>query len=1295
MTGEVVTFYSYKGGVGRSFVLANAAALLARWGLRVLCVDWDLEAPGLSLYFQPHLPPGTHEGVVELMLSGAGGPPLDWRELRQPVSLPDAKGSVDLIPAGRVDGDDYGRTLRSLDWGRLYDDHGLGRHIENLREQWVGNYNLVFIDSRTGITDIGAICTAQLPDSLVFLFAPNRQGFEGALRSVDHAIEARARLPLNRSRLLTLPLPARLDLREEYTIGRRWMERFAEELAPFYAPWAHEDATPDKLLEHLRVPYQGIWSYGEELPVLTESDTDREAVSYWIATVAALLARRFGHSEELVANRDGYVESARAECAEANRRYMERVQEFDAGKESPRPRVYIASAHLYDEDRRKVVVDAVQRAGMTPVAVERFTASAQPSVSESLRLARGADLLVCIAGWRYGWIPPDEERSIVELEYYSASERMAFILDDSVPIRMDLDLDPGPDAAEKLGRQNQFRKRLAEEPAVYTFTDERLGTMLLAALTEWKRTSGTMVKRRPTVASTNGFDLYARQIAALHETVSLAGFETRVRVPIQLEDMYVPLDAVVDTGAYDEAGFGSAEEAEQKLHEHARDTQLPLTEAFQRADELGGRRGLVILGDPGSGKTTHLKRLLLWLVREGPASIGLPEGMLPVFLPLRNLRDLDAGLDAFIESELDAPYLGLPDGFGRRLLKRGNLLLLLDGLDEVGSDDRGKVARWIENAMEKHRSSRFVVTCRYAGYVGGAKLDARLLELHLRPLTAEQASAFVHNWYRIVEISLASDRERARVVAEGNADALVDRLSQSDFRARRVFELTRNPLLLTAICLVHRDRGRLPQRRAELYEECTNVLLERWRESKRLPVSIDAKSALRILQPVALWLHGIEGRTRASADELAPVIEPRLSRVRGALPNADAFLRSIRDESGLLTGWSGDQYGFMHLGFQEYLAARELKDQAFDEPEVLEALAENFGESWWREVSLLLLALEGPPIFERFMRLVVEQPGFAEHADLVEECLDDALEIGMAPFLDLLRRKPGKSEGLWQRQLQALRVLERRAPEDVAGLASKLRRHPYPAIAGSFAKPSRRLEVVRADPGGYELLRIPGGKFLMGSPEDEEGRDPDEGPQHEVELDDFYLGRAPVTNEEYGRFLQANPDAREPAEWGNRKYNQPKQPVVGVSWNDATAYCDWAGLVLPTEAQWEYACRAGTTTRYWSGDSEEDLARVGWYAGNSGDQLHPVAEKPANPLGLYDVHGNIWEWCRDGWGQYGRDPVEGPEGERQVSGSGYRVSRGGGFVSGARIARSAYRLNDHPSYRWHYRGFRPARGTTG
>ncbi len=964
--------------------------------------------------------------------------------------------------------------------------------------------------------------------------------------------------------------------------------------------------------------------------------------------------------------------------------------------------VFISSTFLDNQERRKLVEDAVQRAAhMQPVGMERFTASAQPTVEECERFARDCDIYLGIIARRYGWIPDGKTLSITELEYDAAKLAgrpcLMFEIDRSVLINEEQDYDGGPDRWIKRGKLDEFKAKYHKDQMPTPFTNENLAVKVLHALTVWREEQeGNTAELSSPIDANVALDELARYLVAIesqHASLPLAGFKTKLRVPIDLEALYVPLQAVVDLRAFGNSHFADSQDALEQLKVHG-SHDIPLIEAFREALKRK-RRGVVMLGDPGSGKTTHLKRLLLACLREGPAGMGLPSNTVPVFLPLRELDDLTHGIDTFIEKTLASPHLKMAQGFGSRLLERGHLLLLFDGLDEVSDPkQRAKVARWIEQAVQLRTTCTAVVTCRFAGYDEEARLGPQFLELHLRPLSLALSEEFIRHWYTAVETGLAPDAIQGKITASQRAGELIERLQGPDFRSARMVEMTRNPLLLANLCLVNRDRGTLPRGRHQLYEECIDVLLERWREGKSLAVSVSAETGRRALQPTALWLHGQEGRTRATAQELASMIEPALKVRQWNGGDAHDFLKTVRDESGLLTGWSHDQFGFMHLGFQEYLAASELRRLAFegDKQQVLGQLASHYGESWWQEVILLLLAQGNPSLFNPFMQATLSQPNFDEAGELLGLILEEAAEVSAEPFLELVRQAPGKAPVFWDRQWSALQVLFRLlAEDDLKALTAALRGHPSPKISAWLGLQAQAgLQQIRVTgQGGVELVLIPGGLFRMGSLEGE--GDSDERPAHEVAVRPFYLGRYPVTNEEYGRFLQANPKTKEPEYWGNRQFNQSRQPVVGVAWDDARRFAEWAGGRLPTEAEWEYACRAGTATPYWWGNEIGTNRANGNGSGSqwSGKQTSPVGSFAPNPFGLYDTSGNVWEWTQDRW----HDDYRGAPADSSAWEAGdeaRRVIRGGSWYFEPEALRSANRDWSYSDNRNYDLGFRLA-----
>ncbi|MFF3457122.1 tetratricopeptide repeat protein [Streptomyces sp. NPDC002730] len=307
--GQIVTFYSYKGGVGRSFALANTAVMLAQWGYRVLCIDWDLEAPGLTYFFKDHMDPPM-AGLLEMVEEVRASPhrPPGALKNRTAVNLP--KGvRLDLIAAGRTDRT-YVSRLQEINWERLYSECDFGAVLESWREEWMDNYDVVLVDSRTGITDAGGICTAQVPDILVLAFTANQQNIDGVLDIADRAMKARDDLPYDRPRLMTVPLLSRFDAQPEYEQGESWRRILAKRFKQRLRDWAPKASSSGELLQRLTIPYFPIWSFGEALPVIAESHRNPEQVSYSIATLAALLARRLADVRLLLENRDSYVDTA-------------------------------------------------------------------------------------------------------------------------------------------------------------------------------------------------------------------------------------------------------------------------------------------------------------------------------------------------------------------------------------------------------------------------------------------------------------------------------------------------------------------------------------------------------------------------------------------------------------------------------------------------------------------------------------------------------------------------------------------------------------------------------------------------------------------------------------------------------------------------------------------------------------------------------------------------------------------------------------------------------------------------
>lgn len=277
---------------------------------------------------------------------------------------------------------------------------------------------------------------------------------------------------------------------------------------------------------------------------------------------------------------------------------------------------------------------------------------------------------------------------------------------------------------------------------------------------------------------------------------------------------------------------------------------------------------------------------------------------------------------------------------------------------------------------------------------------------------------------------------------------------------------------------------------------------------------------------------------------------------------------------------------------------------------------------------------------------------------------------------------PPKSEGepLSESKTQILKSWIRQGAvwPDGVKLTPRAKEEPETEVAGAKSELRKRLmaklgdlkglgmenytETIPGTSAEIEMVPIPGGSFMMGSPKDEKGRDPDEGPQHKVKVSPFWMAKFEITWQQYELFMypEETPEVegikpyvgklvdavgRPTAPYVEMSFGMGKDgfPAISMTQYAARKFCEWLSAKtghyyrLPTEAEWEYACRAGSSTAYWFGDDPEKLDEYAWYKGNSNFKYHKVGTKKPNPWGLYNMHGNVAEWCLD---QYDPDYYE-------------------------------------------------------
>lgn len=803
---------------------------------------------------------------------------------------------------------------------------------------------------------------------------------------------------------------------------------------------------------------------------------------------------------------------------------------------------------------------------------------------------------------------------------------------------------------------------------------------------------------------------YLEHVIAHNRYLQLQGIRSGGKlVNIELEHIYITLRTTQQRTIQAEEEWlkHEAQFAPGEMRKFAGEHTAAETVNVRVEQALAAHKHIVVLGDPGSGKTTLMRYLALLYGRdlaEGTSilkgKLKLDEaGTLPILLQLRQIgaflkahRPKDDGTEGhgllldFLLQSLKNHKLELPRDFFDEYLENGKAVLLLDGMDEVADPDlRARVARLVEAFTLAYPQCRFVVTSRIVGYSGAARLQADYVTTTVQDFTLEDIRQFLSHWHRLVAVGQMGAGEDAENFAKSQAEQLIQSIQANE----RVRDLAINPLMLTVIALVHRDRVKLPDRRAELYAEAVDVLLGKWDEARGVDeVKIlenrpfDAGDRRLLLQNIALYMHKRQ-KKELEAAELRSILQSAFkgmtqddASVRRA---SERFLTVIEERTGLLSARGEGVYAFSHLTFQEYLAALAIAAR----DDYVGFILKNSGEAWWREVILLTAGYLSTQSKERTTKLVGsiaenrKEPVLYHNLVLASECIRDVGE----------------------------NRLDANVPEEIQRRLRKNLSTPMPVTARILGKwgglrgwVERRAEVTQAltrAGSGYwtqpygepEWVNIPAGKFWMG-----EGNE-----AHQVELPEYRISRVPITNAQYALFVKAT-ERKTPEHWqdGRVPKGLESHPVVNVTWYDALAYCEWLSkmtgkpITLPSEAEWEKAARGDKDKRAYPWGDEFDSSKCNTRELGLGDTT-PVGIflEGASPHVVLDMSGNVWEWTRSIFGkrdekyniveQY-KYPYDRDDGREDLSKPKefMRSLRGGSFLDPSDLARCAVRYRGLP-----------------
>ncbi len=440
-------------------------------------------------------------------------------------------------------------------------------------------------------------------------------------------------------------------------------------------------------------------------------------------------------------------------------------------------------------------------------------------------------------------------------------------------------------------------------------------------------------------------------------------------VPVSLDDTFVHLNLSEHYRSEEHPELGGLERM------HGEHEDLSPEEVLKRAFGEYGRKLLLIIGDPGSGKTTLMKYYAMRCCEpEGYRALGFKQRVLPFYLPLRDVvpaKSLAENLALWAEKH----ELKISTEEFHAWLQERETLVLLDGLDEKSKvEERKAVCDWIDNKCAGLKHAHFIMTSRATGMRSRDNLTLRTphVRAEVRDFSPEQKHEFLRKWFRAAYLESsrklkheteAEWRERQLREAEKNAKDIIDYLEHKENRSLR--ELAGIPMLLQLLALIWKKHKARPESRTKLYDIALDYLLEYRDEQRNLAPVLKLEKARRVLGPVSLWLqeelHADEVAKDRMHDYVKPILEPLESSV-----SPEALCANLRDRAGVIADYGKNEYLFRHKSFREYFAGLQLV-QVYEENERIARLVETFGETWWAEALRYFFSRANGKAFTAFM----------------------------------------------------------------------------------------------------------------------------------------------------------------------------------------------------------------------------------------------------------------------------------------------------------------------------------------